>query len=59
MAITKNLLYLMETTLQVESVYGTGTTFSFELKQKVVKWEPLGDYEESYKLTLSANKKYK
>ena len=59
MAITKNLLYLMETTLQVDSVYGAGTTFSFELKQKVVKWEPLGDYEESYKSTLSANKKYK
>ena len=59
MAITKNLLYLMETTLQVESIYGFGTRFSFELKQKVVKWEPLGNYEESYKLSLSANKKYK
>ena len=59
MAITKNLLYLMETTLQVESVYGSGTTFSFELKQKVVKWEPLGNYEESYKASISANKKYK
>ncbi|MBR1397632.1 MAG: hypothetical protein IJ563_08890 [Selenomonadaceae bacterium] len=59
MAITKNLLYLMETNLNVESVYGFGTKFSFELKQKVVKWEPLGNYEESYKSSLSANKKYK
>ena len=59
MAITKNLLYLMESSLQVESVYGFGTKFSFELKQKVIKWEPLGNYEESYKSSISANKKYK
>ena len=59
MAITKNLLNLMESNLQVESVYGLGTKFSFELKQKVANWEPLGDYEESYKAVLDANKKYK
>ncbi len=59
MAITENLLYLMKSSLKVESIYGLGTKFSFELKQKVIKWEPLGDYEESYKANLKERKKYK
>ena len=58
MAITKNLLYLMKSNLKVESVYGLGSKFSFELKQKVIKWEPLGDYEASYKAGLKERKKY-
>ena len=41
MAITKNLLRLMKSSLKVESIYGLGSKFSFELKQKVIKWEPL------------------
>ena len=59
MAITKNLLRLMKSSLKVESIYGLGTKCSFELKQKVIKWEPLGDYEKSYKAGLSERKKYK
>ena len=59
MAITQNLLYLMKSNLKVESIYGLGTKVSFELKQKVIKWEPLGDYEASYKATLKERKKYR
>lgn len=59
MAITKSLLRLMNSSLKVESIYDLGTKVSFELKQKVVKWEPLGDYESSYKSTLKERKKYK
>ncbi len=59
MAITKNLLRLMNSSLKVESIYGLGSKFSFELKQKVIKWEPLGDYEASYKAGLKDRKKYK
>ncbi len=59
MAITKNLLRLMGSSLKVESIYGLGTKCSFELKQKVIKWEPLGDYEASYKATLKDRKKYR
>ena len=59
MAITQNLLQLMESTLTVESIYDLGSKFSFELKQKVTDWEPLGDYEASYKTTLKERKKYK
>lgn len=59
MTITKNLLDIMGSTLQVESVYGVGSTFSFVLKQKVVKWEPLGDYDASYHDALKKVKKYR
>ncbi len=52
MAITRNLLALMGTTLEVESTYGAGSDFHFRLEQKVVKWEPLGDYEASYRALL-------
>lgn len=59
MAITKNLLHLMKSKLQVESIYGLGTKCSFELKQKVIKWEPLGDYETAYKKSLNGHGKYR
>lgn len=44
--ITQQLLTLMGSTLQVESVYGEGSCFSFRLKQKVIQWEPIGNLEE-------------
>ncbi len=43
--ITKSLLELMGSELKVKSEYGKGSVFSFELKQKVVEWEPMGDYK--------------
>ena len=45
MSITKRLLEMMGSELRVESVYGEGSTFSFRLLQKVVKWDALGDHE--------------
>ncbi len=59
MAITQNLLDMMGSSLQVESVYGRGSTFSFRLKQKVVKWEPLGDYEGAYHAFLKGREEYR
>ncbi|MCR5591457.1 MAG: response regulator [Lachnospiraceae bacterium] len=57
--ITKSLLELMGSTLSVDSVYGEGSTFSFELSQKVVNWEPVGDYEASYRAHMRSRGKYK
>ncbi len=51
MNITKRLLEMMDASLQVESTYGSGSKFSFALKQRVVKWEELGDYQDAYRLT--------
>ena len=58
MNITKRLLEMMGTSLKVDSVYGEGSTFSFRLQQKVIKWEPLGDYEAAHRASLSSIEKY-
>ena len=42
MSITKQLLELMGSKLEVQSVYGEGSTFSFAVKQEVVKWDGVG-----------------
>ena len=47
MTISVKLLELMESELKVESVYGEGSKFSFELWQKIENAEPLGDYREA------------
>ncbi|ORT99610.1 sensory box histidine kinase/response regulator [Anaerovibrio sp. JC8] len=59
MTITKNLLDMMGSYLQVESTYGVGSTFFFDLRQKVGKWVPLGDYRTSVNVLLKEHKKYK
>ncbi|MBR5765023.1 MAG: response regulator, partial [Bacteroidaceae bacterium] len=41
------LLELMDSELKVESVYGEGSKFSFNLWQKIENEEPLGDYREA------------
>ena len=45
MSIVTRLLEMMGSKLEVESVYGEGSTFSFRLKQGVVNAEPMGSYE--------------
>lgn len=44
MSITGKLLELMDSKLEVESVYGEGSTFTFAVKQGIVSAEPLGDF---------------
>lgn len=43
LAITKHLVELMQGTIQVESVYGEGTTFIVEIPQKIVDSRPLSE----------------
>ncbi len=43
MSIVKQLLSLMDSHLEVHSVYGEGSEFFFEIRQKVAKWEPIGE----------------
>ena len=59
MNITKRLLEMMNSSLKVSSVYGEGSTFSFNIKQKVRKWIPLGDYETAYKKSPEGRSNYK
>lgn len=46
MSIVMNLLKLMGTELKVDSVYGKGTTFSFELEQQIVSNQAIGNFRE-------------
>ena len=59
MSITKGLLEMMGSDLEVSSIYGAGSEFRFAIKQTVVKWEPLGDYEEARKKNQEDLKEYK
>ena len=45
MNITMQLLSLMDSVLNVESVYGEGSTFSFVLKQGIIDAAPIGNLE--------------
>ncbi len=45
MSITIQLLTLLGSRLQVESVYGKGSKFWFDLEQKIMDETPIGDFE--------------
>lgn len=58
MAITKNLLELMGSVLNVESEYGAGSTFSFTIRQTVKDWTPVGDILTSADASAAKQMKY-
>lgn len=45
--IVRKLLEKMGSRLEVESVYGLGSVFSFRLRQQVADWTPMGDFREA------------
>jgi len=49
MSITQKFLAMMDSSLDVESEYGKGSTFAFSVKQRVTAWNRIGDYEEAIK----------
>ena len=59
MSIAQSFLVMMGSQLNVESVYGEGSVFSFDLEQKVINWDPVGDYEEAFKRSLSERCNYR
>lgn len=58
MSIVRNLLNNMGSDLNVKSVYGAGSEFSFRLLQRVVKWEPIGNFSMMYREMGDAAPKY-
>ena len=48
MSITKQLLALMDSHLEVQSVYGEGSTFTFAVRQTVVDRTPVGKFSGRY-----------
>lgn len=49
MSIVKQLLSLMDSQLQVKSVYGEGSSFYFTICQEIIDITPIGDIEERIK----------
>lgn len=58
MSIVKKLLAMMDSRLEVKSVYGEGSDFSFEVKQEVTSWDEIGDFKKKYKEYLQKLEKY-
>ena len=56
--ITKNLLIKMGSDLMVESEEGVGSTFSFEIEQKVASAEPIGNFSARIKTMNEAHSSY-
>jgi len=50
---------MMGAKLAVDSVYGQGSNFSFQIVQKVMNPEPIGDFRENYKRSLAQHKEYR
>lgn len=54
MSITTQLLTLMGSQLKVESTYGVGSMFSFDVEQKIENHAPLGDFRKSKERNVEA-----
>ncbi|MBQ7582122.1 MAG: response regulator, partial [Lachnospiraceae bacterium] len=59
MTITRQLLDLMGSRLEVESEYGKGTTINFSIEQEVVAWEEIGDFSKRFNSFGSTAHTYK
>ena len=58
MNITQQLLHLMHSKLNVDSVYCEGSMFWFEIEQKIISRDPIGDFEEAFKHSLKNHAEY-
>ena len=52
LAISRRLVSMMGGELRVESVYGEGSTFSFDIFNKVIDAEPVGELADNYDVKL-------
>lgn len=58
LAITRNLVEMMHGTLQVESVYREGSTFTVRLPQTVLAEEPVGDFKQRFEEFMKQQSDY-
>ena len=59
LSITSKLVQLMKGRMEVESVYGEGSTFTVYLPQRVVGEECIGNFEEKYQEYIQSTRIYK
>lgn len=58
LTIAGNLLNLMEGAIQIESVYGKGSTFTVVIPQQVMEPTPIGDFNERFVENTLGNPEY-
>lgn len=59
MSITRQLLELMGSRLEVKSEYGKGSEFSFAVQQEVAKWDEIGDITARFRDKASGRQEYR
>lgn len=59
MSITQRLLKMMDSELKVDSIYGEGSDFFYDITQRIIDLEPIGDYDSALKRSISVRKEYK
>ena len=59
LAVSNRLVEMMGGKLEVESEYGKGSVFSFAIKQKVLSFDPLGDFQKQYDRSVTTSIGYK
>ena len=56
--ITAHLVEMMQGSIGVESVYGEGSCFTVQIPQKVVSYEPMGDFKKKFRDSTQERKSY-
>lgn len=56
--ITGRLVEMMQGTICVDSVYGEGSCFSVSIPQKVISYEPMGDFKKKFQDSTRKRKGY-
>ena len=59
LAITRSLLGMMKGDIEVESIYGKGSTFIIHIPQKIASDEPIGDYHKKFEMNANESRLYK
>ncbi|MEE3351637.1 MAG: ATP-binding protein [Saccharofermentanaceae bacterium] len=59
LSITRRLLDMMDGTIDVQSEYGKGSTFTVKIPQKIVSDDPVGDFQTRFEATMMAAGPYR
>ena len=59
LTITKRLLDMMGGSISVESQYGSGSTFTVKIPQKIIKDVPMGDFQARFEANVLVARAYK
>ena len=59
LSLSKRLTDLMQGTIEVESIYGVGSSFTVTIPQQVVDAEPIGDFHQRYSSVADQAEKYR